>query len=79
MPLIYSEIALDLNWFENCAIMATIETAQVTIYWITDTKLYVPVVMLSTQDNAKLLEQLKSDLKEQLTGINIKQMYRQKK
>ena len=78
MPLIYSEITLDLNWFENCAIVATIETAQVTTYWITDTKLYVPVVMLSTQDNAKLLEQLKSDLKEQLTGINIKQMYRQK-
>ena len=58
--------------------MATIETAQVTTYWITDTKLYVPLVMLSTEDNAKLLEQLKSDLKEQLTGLNIKQMYRQK-
>ena len=27
---------------------------------ITDTKLYVPVVTLSTQDNAKLLQQLKS-------------------
>ena len=78
MPLIYSEITLDLNWFENCAIVATIETAQVTTYCITDTKLYVLAMMLSTQDNAKLLEQLKSDLKEQLTGINIKQMYRQK-
>ena len=55
MPLIYSEITLDLNWFENCAIVATIGTAQVTTYWITDTKLYVPVVMLSTEDNAKLL------------------------
>ena len=30
---------------------------------ITDTKLYVPVVTLSTQDNAKLLEQLKSGFK----------------
>ena len=27
---------------------------------ITDTKLYLPVVTLSTQDNAKLLQQLKS-------------------
>ena len=27
---------------------------------ITDTKLYVPVVVLSTEDNAKLLQQLKS-------------------
>ena len=30
---------------------------------ITDTKLYVPVGTLSTQDNAKLLEQLKSGFK----------------
>ena len=30
---------------------------------INDTKLYVPVVTLSTQDNAKLLEQLKSVFK----------------
>ena len=31
---------------------------EVTTFSITDTKLYVPVVTLSTQDNAKLLEQL---------------------
>ena len=30
---------------------------------ITDTKLYVPVVTSSTQDNAELLEQLKSGFK----------------
>ena len=30
---------------------------------ITDTNLYVPVITLSTQDNAKLLEQLKSGFK----------------
>ena len=30
---------------------------------ITDTTMYVPVVILSTQDNAKLLEQLKSGSK----------------
>ena len=30
---------------------------------VTDTKLYVPVVTLSTQDNAKLLQQLKSGFK----------------
>ena len=30
---------------------------------ITDTKLYVPVVTLSTQDNAKLFQQLKSGFK----------------
>ena len=30
---------------------------------MTDSKLYVPVVTLSTQDNAKILQQLKSDFK----------------
>ena len=34
-----------------------------TKFKITDTKLYVPVVTLSTQDNAKLREQLKSGFK----------------
>ena len=33
---------------------------------ITDTKLYVPVVTLSTQDNAKLLQQLKSGFKRKI-------------
>ena len=38
---------------------------------IFETKLYVPVVTLSTQDNAKLLQQLNLVLKEQLTGTNM--------
>ena len=33
-----------------------------TTFSTTDTTLYVPVVTLSTQDNAKLLQQLKPDL-----------------
>ena len=36
---------------------------QSATFSINDTKLYVPVVTLSTQDNAKLLEQLKSVFK----------------
>ena len=36
---------------------------------------FVPVVTLSTEDNAKLLEQLKSDFKEQSTGIHIYNIY----
>ena len=32
---------------------------------------YVPVVTLSTEDNAKLIQQSKSGLKKKLTGINI--------
>ena len=36
-----------------------------------NTKLYVSVVTLSTQDNGKPLQQLKSGFKGQLIGINI--------
>ena len=57
MPLINCEITLDLNWSENCIIVATNAVNQSTTFSVTDTKHYVPVVTLSTQDNAKLLEQ----------------------
>ena len=60
MPLINREINLTLTWSENCVISSgTGETK----FAITDTKVYVPVVTLSTQDNAKLLEQLRSGFK----------------
>ena len=48
MLLINFEINLVLNRYENCVIATKV------------TKLYVLKVTLSTQDNAKLLEQLKS-------------------
>ena len=38
-----------------------------TKFKITDTKLYVPVVTLTTQDNVKLLQQLKSGFKRTIT------------
>ena len=38
-------------------------TNQDATFAITDGKLYVPVVTLSTQDNVKLLDQLKSGFK----------------
>ena len=62
MPLINCEINLDLNWSKNCVIVAT-NADQKTTFSITDLKIYVPVVTLSTQDNAKLLAQLKSGFK----------------
>ena len=55
MPLINWEINLILTWSANCVIS---EGNRATIFAITDTKLYVPVVSLSTQDNTKLLQQL---------------------
>ena len=63
MSLVNSEITLDLNWSENCIIVTTNVAAQASTFSAADTKLYVPVVALSTQDNAKLLEQLKSCFK----------------
>ena len=43
--------------------MADAIDGQVPTLAITDTKLYVPVVTLSTQGNAKLLKELKSGFK----------------
>ena len=74
MPLINCEINLILTWSKNCVICSA---TGATRFKIADTKLYVPFVTLSTKDNAKLLQQLKSG-KKQLTGINIKQKYQQK-
>ena len=60
MPLINCEVNLILTWSKNCVISsATGETK----FTITETKLYVLAVTLSTQDNAKLLHQLKSGFK----------------
>ena len=63
MFLINCEINLILTWNANCIIVSTNITNQNATFTITDTKLYVPVVTLSTQDNAKLLQQLKSGFK----------------
>ena len=59
MSLINCEINLDLKWSKNCVIVATdVADQEKTLFSTTDTKLYVPVVTLSTQDNAKQLKQL---------------------
>ena len=63
MSLINCEINLDLNWSKYCVIVVTVVVDQGAIFSITGKKSYVPVVTLSTQDNAKLLEQLKSGFK----------------
>ena len=63
MPLINCEINLILTWSANCVIVYTNAGNQGAPFEITGTNLYVPVVTLSTQDNAKLLPQLKSGFK----------------
>ena len=62
-PLINCEVDLILDWSENCVIISTNVANQVLTFTITETNLYVPVVTLSTQDNAKLLAQLKLGFK----------------
>ena len=63
MSYINCEINLDLNWSKMCVTVATAVANKGATFSITDTKLYVPVVILSTQGNTKPLEQLKSGFK----------------
>ena len=67
------EVNFILKWSGNCAVVSTNVENQNATFAITNTKLYVPVVTLSTQDYAKLLQQLKSGFKRVINGINISQ------
>ena len=63
MTLIDCEVNLVLTWYANCIIVYTDVLNQGVTFTITETKLHVPVVTLSTQENAELLTQLKSSFK----------------
>ena len=82
MPLINCEVSLILTWSENCVItskgtreanpnvnlaVARINSPTNSTFKITDTKLYVPVVTLSTEIDNKFLEQLKAEFKRTIT------------
>ena len=60
MPLINCEVNLILTWSSTCVIT---NYNGAGAFAITDIKLYVPVVTLSTQENTKFLQQLKSGFK----------------
>ena len=60
MPLINCEVNLILTWSKEYVITNSTGEGK---FAITQTKFYVPVVTLSTKDNAKLLQQLKSAFK----------------
>ena len=74
IPLINCEVELILTWSKNCVLVdmtrrnaqgnnpAIVPPAELE-FKITDTKLYVPVVTLSKENDIKLLEQLKSGFK----------------
>ena len=60
MPLINCEVNLILTWSKDCVLTTYAGKGKLKK---TETKLYVPVVILSTQDNEKLRQQLKSGFK----------------
>ena len=60
MPLINCEVNLILKLSRYCVITNSTGKGK---FAITEKKLFVPVVILSTQDNAKLLQQLKFGFK----------------
>ena len=63
MPLINCEVNLILTWSSTCVLIATSIPNQNATFAITDTKFYVRVVTLSTQENTKFFQQLKSGFK----------------
>ena len=59
IPLVNCKIHLELNWTKDY-VMSTIAD---TIFKITNTKLYVPIVTLSSKDNVKLVKLLEEGFK----------------
>ena len=70
IPFINCEINLILTWSNRRFTIYNPIAGQEPTFKITDTKLHVPVALLSTQDNAKLLEQLKSGFKRAINWNN---------
>ena len=60
MPLINCKVFLELNWIEDCILSSDRNTAK---FAITDAKLHVPIVTLSTKDSANLTKQLNEGCK----------------
>ena len=63
MPLINCEVNLILTWSSTCVLAAVGDANQAATFAITNTKLYIPVVTLSTQENTNFPQQLKSGFK----------------
>ena len=63
IPLINCKVELILTWSADCVITYTDVANQNPTFTTTETNLYVPVVTFSSQDDAKLLPQLKSGFK----------------
>ena len=65
MPLVNCKIDLELTWDKDC-VMSSVDAANANnpvSFLITDAKLYVPIVTLSTKDNTNLTKQLNEGFK----------------
>ena len=70
MPLINCKIHLELNWNNNCVMYGAdiyaggenVNNREAT-FQTTSTKLYVPIVTLSTKNNVHLIKQLNEGFK----------------
>ena len=60
MPLINCKTRLELNWNEDCILSSAGNSAKLKI---TDAKLHVPIVTLSTEHNSNLTKQLSDGFK----------------
>ena len=63
MPLINSKIELSSKWYESCILFSAGTAAT---FAITDTKFYVPIVTLKTENNAKLSKLLSEGFKKSI-------------
>ena len=64
MPLVNCKIDLELTWHKDCMISSANAAAnRVVSFMITDIKLYVRIVTLSTKDNTNLTKQLNEGFK----------------
>ena len=64
MPLVNCKSDLELTWHKDCMISSVNAAAgQVVSFMITNTKLYVPIVTLSTKDKNNLTKQLNDGFK----------------
>ena len=61
IPLINCKVELSLDWYAKC--MLNIGNGTAATFAVTDTKFYVPVVTLKTEDNAKLSKLLNEGFK----------------
>ena len=60
MPSIHCKVFLELNWIEDCILPSAGNTRK---FEITDAKLHVPIVTLSTKDSGNLAKQLSKGFK----------------